>query len=169
MCIFTYLALAVSMATMCDGFYVVNYWDQPFDFKCPLGQAISYISSEHSDYFEDRRWEFHCRPVGETRVCEESGYVNEFDQLLTYVCPDNKVMTGVSSYHSDYYEDRRFQFQCCSVTGRNLTGCYITGDVNTWDRQLTLFVPEGRVVNGAYSVHSDYYEDRIWRFNICSI
>ncbi|XP_059154336.1 dermatopontin-like [Physella acuta] len=167
MCIFIYLL--VSMATMCVRGYVVNDWDQPFDFKCPLGQAISYISSEHDDYYEDRKWEFQCRSVGETRDCEQSGYVNEFDELLTYVCPHNKVITGVASSHNDHYEDRRFRFQCCSVTGRILTGCYITGDVNVWDGRLTLNVPEGKVVNGAYSIHKDYYEDRKWRFNICSI
>ncbi|XP_059159174.1 dermatopontin-like [Physella acuta] len=166
--IFTFLALAVAMATRSMGGYV-NEWDQPFDFKCPLGQAISYVSSVHNNHYEDRRWEFHCRSVGSTGACEDSGYVNEFDQQLTYVCPLNKAITGVASYHDNHYEDRRFRFQCCSVNDRNLTGCYITGDVNTWDGKLTLFVPDGKVVNGAFSTHNNYYEDRLWRFNICNI
>ncbi|XP_059154331.1 dermatopontin-like [Physella acuta] len=169
MLIFAYLSLAVSMATVSARGSVVNGWDQPFDFKCPPGHAISYISSEHNNYFEDRQWEFHCRSVWETSACEQSGYVNDFDQPINYVCPHNKVMTGVASYHSNHHEDRRFKFQCCSVNGKSLNGCYKTGEVNTWDGKLTLLVPEGKVVNGAYSTHNNYYEDRIWRFNICSI
>ncbi|XP_059154334.1 dermatopontin-like [Physella acuta] len=167
--IFTYLALTVSMATMYAGGAFTNDWDKPFDYRCPLSQTISYIYSEHNNFFEDRKWEFYCRSVGETADCEQSGYVNQFDQLLHYVCPRDKFITGIASYHDNHYEDRRFQFQCCRATGRNLTGCFMTGDANTWDQKLTFMVPVGMVINGAYSTHNNYYEDRIWRFQICYV
>jgi Dermatopontin len=36
----------------------VNHWDQEFNFKCPAGQTLSYISSILHNFYEDRRWEF---------------------------------------------------------------------------------------------------------------
>ncbi|XP_059154328.1 dermatopontin-like [Physella acuta] len=160
--------LVVAIATV-ETFAYVNDWDQPFDFRCPSGQAISYISSIHSNRHEDRRWEFLCRSVGATHSCEDSGYVNDFDQALAYTCPGDKVMTGVASYHNNRHEDRRFRFQCCNISGKTPRNCYVTGDVNTWDGKLTLNVAEGSVVKGAFSHHNNRREDRLWRYSICSI
>ena len=98
-----------------------------------------------------------------------SGYVNTFDNPLVFKCPGNQVITGVNSYHSNKYEDRRFGFQCCNVLGRQPRDCYITGNVNDWDGKLTLAVPEGKVIKGAYSNHDNRREDRRWQFEICTL
>ncbi|KAH9492205.1 Inter-alpha-trypsin inhibitor heavy chain H3 [Bulinus truncatus] len=105
MLLFTLLFLVVISTdhVASDGY--VNDWDQPFNFSCPDGQILSYISSVHSNKKEDRRWEFLCRTAGRTSSCTDSGYVNKFDEPVVFTCPGDRVMTGVHGYHSDRYED----------------------------------------------------------------
>ena len=50
-------------------------------------------------------------------VCT-SDYVNEWDQPVTYQCPNDGFITGIDSVHDNRYEDRRFKYQCCEVAGR---------------------------------------------------
>ena len=47
-----------------------------------------------------------------------SGYVNNFDQLVEYQCPNEGIPTGVDSVHSNRNEDRRFKFRCCQPAGK---------------------------------------------------
>ncbi|CAL1539512.1 unnamed protein product [Lymnaea stagnalis] len=149
--------------------YFVNNWDQPFNFNCPPGQVISYVSSIHDNGAEDRRWEFLCRAVANTHSCSHSGYVNTFDNPVVFRCPGHQVMTGVNSYHSNGNEDRRYGFYCCNVASLKTCDCYITGYVNDWDEKLTLVVPEGKAIKGAFSHHDNGREDRIWQFEICNL
>ncbi|KAH9492207.1 hypothetical protein Btru_026558 [Bulinus truncatus] len=162
------LAVIVPTACVVSAGYI-NDWDQPFNFRCPDGQVISYISSVHDNRREDRRWEFLCRTVASTYSCTDSGYVNNFDEPLVFTCPGDKVMIGVHGYHSNRHEDRRFGFHCCDLLNRRPRDCYTTDYVNNWDGKLTLAVPEGRVVKGAFSTHNNRREDRRWRYQICSI
>lgn len=46
-------------------------------------------------------------------------YVNDFDQPLVFQCPHGGVLDGVSSYHDNHREDRRFKFYCCEKPGYN--------------------------------------------------
>ncbi|XP_059174005.1 dermatopontin-like [Physella acuta] len=147
--------------------YLTNY-DQPFDFICPSGQALSYIASEDNNFFNDRVWEFRCRKVGATRNCAKSGYVNEFDLLLAYVCPDDYIVTGVESYSENFFEDRRFKFQCCQLEAE-FRECSVTDFLNKFDEKFAYTVPAGYVIRGAFSAHNDVYEDRMWKLNICKV
>ena len=45
--------------------------------------------------------------------CSWTGYVNGWDAQYSYNCPNGKVLLGVSSYHDNHKEDRRFKFNCC--------------------------------------------------------
>ncbi|KAK6986887.1 dermatopontin [Biomphalaria glabrata] len=147
----------------------VNDWDKPFNFNCPTGQILSFVSSINDNYYEDRRWELFCRTVGYTKDCVKSDYVNTFDNPVTFTCPGDSVITGIESYHDNHYEDRRYRFQCCTVSKRVPSDCYTTDYVNDWDGKLTLFVPEGQGIKGAMSEHNNYYEDRRWRFTLCTV
>lgn len=46
-------------------------------------------------------------------------YANNFDQPVAFQCPNGGVMDGVSSYHDNGAEDRRFRFYCCEKPGFN--------------------------------------------------
>ncbi|XP_059141119.1 dermatopontin-like isoform X2 [Physella acuta] len=165
--LFKLLLLSAALATVWSHNFL-NEYDQPFDFRCPYGSVINYIYSEHHDYFEDRRFEILCRSQ-KTTECAHSGYVNAFDQAVNFICPGDKVMTGIESYHDNHYEDRRFNFQCCKIPDKKLSNCYMTAEVNTWDGPMTLQVPDGHVIQGAHSYHNNYYEDRIWKFQLCQL
>jgi len=44
-------------------------------------------------------------------------YVNDYDELLHYECPDNGYVSGVHSIHNNDAEDRIWNFQCCHTPG----------------------------------------------------
>ncbi|XP_016373981.1 uncharacterized protein LOC107713070 [Sinocyclocheilus rhinocerous] len=135
-----------------------NNYDGPLNFNCPAGQSISSITSENSNHHEDRRWEFGCQATfGQSAECYWTNYVNDFDQALLFECPAEHVMTGTSSYHNDYFEDRRWRFYCCRspcVT----KDCHWTSYVNSFDEYFTWTVPSRNILVGAQSYHQNHEE-----------
>ena len=47
-------------------------------------------------------------------------YVNNWDEVIAFQCPQNGYITGIDSYHDNGPEDRRFKFRCCETTGKLL-------------------------------------------------
>ncbi|VDI31803.1 Hypothetical predicted protein [Mytilus galloprovincialis] len=110
------------------GWDYVNKFDERIDFSCPSGQAISFIHSVHHDYYEDRKWSLGCRSlVGkyvdcywtrkEVRQCENT-MKNNFDKPNTVRVPEGSVVKGVSSRHSNYFEDREYSWKICNLVDR---------------------------------------------------
>ncbi|KAK0046703.1 dermatopontin [Biomphalaria pfeifferi] len=147
----------------------VNEYDGPMSFKCPINQTVMYLSSIHDNSREDRIWEIYCRSSAFGDYCNESDYVNEFDATFNYTCPGNKVLTGISSYHDNSKEDRRFKFTCCRASKNLLRDCYSTDFVNDWDNKLTLFVPEGQAIRSIYSINDEGTRDRRFKFGLCKL
>uniref|UniRef100_A0A2C9JYB2 Uncharacterized protein n=1 Tax=Biomphalaria glabrata TaxID=6526 RepID=A0A2C9JYB2_BIOGL len=168
MCIsrIVFIVLAVARGSLAG---YLNDYDQPFVFSCQENQIISYISSVHDNHYEDRRWEVHCRTAGPTSNCINSGYVNNFDSPMVFICPGNGVLTGIESYHDNHYEDRRFAFKCCDVNGKIPSNCRTTNNMNNWDGKLTMLVPENQAITGVFSHHSNHYEDRLFSFRLCTL
>ncbi|XP_059174008.1 dermatopontin-like [Physella acuta] len=164
------LSLLLSLLAVfgAEAAYMTSF-DQQFDFICPRGEALSYIGSENSNVFQDRVWEFRCRNAQVSRTCFKSDYVNEFDQLLAYMCPDSYVLTGVESYNDNAFSDRRFKFQCCKPHNARLNNCTLTEALNKYDANFEYTVPAGRVIRGIFSAHSDWFEDRVWKLYTCRI
>ena len=51
---------------------------------------------------EDRLWLWECRDVvsgGSVTECFQKGYVNGFVLPMNFMCPANKYVAGVESYH----------------------------------------------------------------------
>ena len=102
---------------------IAGYWQNDLDsnlyVNCHNKQAIYGVQSYHTNHHEDRRWHFNCKDLAVSAIthyiCHWTGYKNEFDEPLSFRCPVNYVMTGVSSYHSNHHEDRRWRFKCCSA------------------------------------------------------
>ncbi|XP_028409558.1 hemagglutinin/amebocyte aggregation factor-like [Dendronephthya gigantea] len=141
-------------------------FDAAWSSDCPSGQSIRHISSVHSNWHEDRSWTWKCKHDSIiTSSCRWSGYVNSFDKDLLYQCATG-VITGVKSYHSNWYEDRKFNFKCCK-TKSYTRACYWTGYVNSWDGYLSYTVPSYYYLVGVQSYHSNFREDRRWRFLVC--
>ncbi|KAL8591017.1 hypothetical protein ACOMHN_021782 [Nucella lapillus] len=151
----------------------INNYDQPEHFQCRTGQFLSHINSIHHNHYEDRRWNFGCSPLplGEaiSRNCSWTGYVNAFDQPLTFQCPADGFITGMDSVHDNHYEDRRFKFQCCQAPDAIPHACYFTDWENSFDGILDFRVPQDKILRGINSYHQNHYEDRRFKFEICSL
>ena len=60
------------------------------------------VSSVHSNRHEDRSWSWECRDVvsrGYATGYSKTGYVNDFDSPMNFMCPANKYIVGMESYH----------------------------------------------------------------------
>ncbi|KAK3731287.1 hypothetical protein RRG08_025829 [Elysia crispata] len=167
--------LTVLSAVCLLGVAAVDYdtdFDASFKYECPAGQMLSYVYSTHSNYYEDRRFKFECRAGPSNAVsatCTWSNWVNDEARPLNFICPANKAITGVHSYHTGIYEDRRFNFKCCDLKGYKTTGCALTDYRNGFDYSLTYNVPEGQVLAGWFSMYSGYHNDRRNKFLACSL
>jgi len=99
-----------------------NNYDGKFRFECSTDKLIYAISSEHDNYKEDRRFQFRCCRLSKhvtTRAdASFTGWQNSFDGALNFQCGESRALMGVSSEHSNYYEDRRFSFRCAKIIRR---------------------------------------------------
>ncbi|KAL2102502.1 hypothetical protein ACEWY4_001670 [Coilia grayii] len=117
------------------------------------------ISSYHSNYYEDRLFSIDCKSTfSSSSTCTGSGWVNNFDGPLYYVCPSNYVVSGIASYHLNYYQDRRFYIRCCRAPGYYHHSCRWTPWVNYYDEYFNWYVPNYNYLAGIYSVHSNSHE-----------
>lgn len=80
------------------------------------GNKIANGSISGADIANDTITSQHITQIGiQTFNCTWSGYVNNFDAVVNYTCPGDKVLKGVYSTHDNGREDRRFNYQCCSM------------------------------------------------------
>ena len=166
----TMLALVVALAVGAASAYD-NDWDEPLLEDCPSGQVISTIYSVHRNIWEDRRWRINCKPApsGATPTsCFWTGYVNNFDEPVSSMCSADYVISGIQSYHSNRHEDRRTRFKCCKQQGYRTYSCALTSYLNNYDATLNYNVPNGKVLAGWISIHSNRAEDRRHKMLVCS-
>ena len=71
------------------------------------GESIRRIHSIHRNCIEDRIWAFSCESNSAAQVCSWTGFVNSYDNLLNFKCPNNGFISGIYSVHSNKREDRR--------------------------------------------------------------
>jgi len=96
-----------------------NNWDGYLSYTCPSNQVLFGVESYHNNHREDRRWRFQCCRVSSgVTVKKESwtGYLNDWDGKLKYQCPAaNQAIVGLSSYHDNKKEDRRWKVRCGEI------------------------------------------------------
>ncbi|GFO09206.1 hemagglutinin/amebocyte aggregation factor [Plakobranchus ocellatus] len=164
------VALAIAFYSSGTNGQFINGYDQPFLHACNGNQVLKSVYSVHSNGAEDRRWRFTCAaaPNGASPSnCYWTDYVNTWDQPISFMCNSDYVISGLQSYHSNGAEDRRFKFKCCKHEGYKAYSCSITSYLNSWDRVLNYNVPNGRVIVGTASEHSNGAEDRRYKFISC--
>merc|ERR1712055_140585 len=154
-----------------------NGWDGTFSKYCPSNQVIVAIKSHHNNKHEDRKWNFYCdrddTAANHIRLgsASLSGYVNNFDGGINYNCPSGRVMTGFYSYHANKQEDRRWRVRCSYLSGKRLTGCQWTGNMNGYDGGMSYCLADNghMAFVGFQSNHNNHHEDRIWKFKYCTV
>ena len=93
-----------------------------------MGGTVFYFQNNGEQFFSF---------VSSTDFCFKCAddYVNRFDEPVVYMCPPGMYLAGVQSYHANFYEDRRFKYQCCRKQGRQTVyngrlNTFPTGDID---------------------------------------
>lgn len=152
----------------------LNEYHGNLTFTCPDGQVISRLESEHSDTFQDRRWYAECSTpaIGKATNCYWNGvgYVNDWDDMMLYQCPENKVLSGIAGISNNHFKDRRYKFYCCEIPGSVAHSCWYTDYQNDLNKMMDFKVPFGWAIKGAFSHHRNQpIEDRRFKFNVCKL
>ena len=138
-----------------------NQFDQQLSRECHRGYGMYKVSSVHDNHREDRVWSWECRklPIHGYVHCTLTGYVNNFDEPMNFMCGRNQYIAGVYSYHDNGREDRRWRFSCCSVQNYITKSCYQSNYVNNFDAPIN-YQAHGpdEVFTGVYSYHSNHHE-----------
>ncbi|KAG8548660.1 hypothetical protein GDO81_024662 [Engystomops pustulosus] len=146
----------------------VNDYDQVLHFECQSHQSINLIISIHDNKREDRVWDFSCQNTfNYPGSCYWTGYVNDFDRELNFICPFGSVLSGMDSYHDNSKEDRRWRFLCCQGEVPVQRNCKWSGNVNEFDLYLRWDAPLNHYLAGAQSYHDNSKEDRRWSYYSC--
>ena len=164
------LALVIALAEGAASAYD-NDWDDLLLEDCPRGHVISTIHSVYSNRKGDRRWRINCKPApsgANPTFCFWTDYVNNFDEPISSMCSANHVISGIQSYHSNLHEDRRIRFKCCQQRDYRTYSCALTSYLNNYEATLNYDVPNGKVLAGWFSIHSNRAEDRRHKMLVCS-
>ena len=135
-----------------------SQYDKDHNFACSAGQSVCRVYGHHDNRREDRVYCYSCRYAGTQDQCYQTGYVNSWDAPVATLCKPNYFVAGVTSYHDNGKEDRRFDYKCCRNRNRCTRNCYLTGPVNSFDGRMNYNVGSGQVIVGAFSWHSNKKE-----------
>lgn len=98
---------------------------------------------------------------------EWTGWKNSFDNALEFFAPDNKVICGMDSVHSNSYEDRLYQFLLCKPQ----LSQYATFVPEPQYIEYTYFgdhwsfsCDSDKVLRNVISYHVNSFEDRRFKF-----
>jgi len=94
---------------------------------------------------------------------EWTGYLNNMDRALSYSVGGKTYISGLSSYHNNGYEDRRFRVLRTTI-GTTQYGGRWSGWVNNMDAYFAYKCPNNHAMVGLMSYHNNGNEDRRWRF-----
>merc|ERR1712025_900323 len=104
----------------------------------------------------------HAPYMAATVSCYWTGFLNNWEEPLLFNCPNDRVITGMQSYHNNGKEDRRFRVRCCGVSGKKAYNCQWSSYANNWEQAMDYSVPDTKVMTGVFSYHDNIKEDRRW-------
>jgi len=155
-----------------------NSWDGSAEAD-RVGYFINGQYSYHSNGAEDRRFKWRwCKPAVSSFAYTEEQTLSKtsHDATWTRSCGDfndgHAAIIGIEqSTHSNSKEDREWIFKCGLLdrSEYGLANCGYTGYLNNWDGVLDFDCPSNGVVRSIWSKHSNSKEDRLWRFECCTI
>ena len=104
---------------------------------------------------------------------KQTPWVNKHHQPSVFNCPENQILTGVSSRHTNRIEDRLFKYRCGEVSlwGEKIKvdSCHVTKNVNDFDRPVNFSCPAHQVLVGESSHFHRKRKDRRFSYSCCSL
>merc|ERR1712054_330002 len=97
----------------------INGWDGNMGWHVSGSTFVSGLHSTHSNHREDRRWKILCSSFHHVNIAK-SGWPHwqtNWDATWSIGC-GHRPLVGLSSYHDNHKEDRRWRVQCGTVTNR---------------------------------------------------
>ena len=169
----------------------VNAFQEEFEHHCPPKYALQGMYSYHDNDKEDRRWKYSCRRVdwldeqsysgGSTgwqkRQYHPSAFRTNYDYLVGSINENDGdirfywengefALTGMGGKYSKGSNDRRFYFYAAQTTTQ-ATECSWTPFVNVLDGIMDYQTKASEWIAGIISMHSNWNEDRRWKFYVC--
>merc|ERR1711907_170794 len=141
----------------------INGWDGNMHWSTNGNHVFAGLHSTHNNGREDRLFKPLLNQWGaHQHSAHWSGWINNMDHSFTYSCPHNKAITGLISYHSNHYEDRRWRIRCAAFHGVIIHKRGWPGWQTNWDQTFSLSCGHSPLV-GLSSYHHNGAEDRRWR------
>lgn len=104
--------------------------------------------------------------------CSSSGYINNFDSPVNYSTYGSNAIAGVTSYHQNQQEDRRFTFRSCQVRvddqAATRKASLLFPQVNDYDQRVVFNCPADMILTGVSSTHNNGAEDRVFGYTCSS-
>eukprot|EP01083_Nonionella_stella_P093917 263418_1 len=109
----------------------ITPYDEPWVRDCAkfgyANAAIVRAKSHHSNNREDRQWTFYCSEIQGEDIdksygltdCATTGFINEYDAVMDFTCPNHGVVQGFFAVHDNDREDRRWGVKCCRIKYTN--------------------------------------------------
>ena len=137
-----------------------NWFRGVLHVNCGQRRGLYFLKSRHSNYFEDRLFQFYCKYITNVNFnhCYWTGYQNAFDLPLSAHCGANYIMSGIYSQYSNFHKDRRFSLLCCRAPGYYTRSCRLSAYLNTFDGYLQYSAGGPQVFTGMHSYHINFYE-----------
>ncbi|XP_064395410.1 hemagglutinin/amebocyte aggregation factor-like [Halichondria panicea] len=153
-----------------------NGYGKPMKVECNTkkGEAIYRVESEQNHGEYDRIWKWSCKRIVNTPLtsCKWTDKINDWNGPISFMCPMNQVITGLSSKHTKASEDRRWKVQCCSVRGYHTEGCTLTDFLNKkGERFMHHSKSTCRATRAFTGFVTNHYtpHDRRWKLLECAV
>lgn len=145
-----------------------NEFDELFYWKCEPGEVLKTLESEHSNWYEDRRWKFTCvKPKFKLDKCDwvDGELQTQFIHRGGF---GRRVLAGLGGYHRERTNDRRYEYYFCK-TEASLKNCKLTDWLNKYDEKVDYTVPDDKVITEVWSEFKDWNKDRRFKLKICDV
>eukprot|EP01084_Bolivina_argentea_P066733 121668_1 len=151
--------------------YYVNDWDSSHDNYQANFFVSGVVDSVHNNHHEDRRWKWkYCAPNSLPNINNEALSATPLDGEWFKQCAGNSGITRLQSNYDNDKEDRPWTITCGQLdTAKFKFSNCVEQAVTPWDTQFNRYCPNNGVIQSIWSDHSNYKEDRIWKFTCCNL
>lgn len=67
-------------------------YDKPFTYECGENQVLYHLESVHNNHYEDRKWQFECKPLPKGEVLADCELIGNILLCLTLQSVSLKVI-----------------------------------------------------------------------------